>query len=210
MIVVPRPTKGRFEARRVIVALPPTLAGRIFYRPGLPANRDGLTQRAFMAHDNQVPCRLSELRSGGRRACAARSISDETVVDVTHDNSPPSGHRGSWRGFSLAKHGRAWADQPEADIRRTVLAAFGKYSARRPPRRRSFYIANWPSEIWSRGCYSGIMPYRRVDGLSERIAHARGSHSLGWDRDKRPGWCQYMDGAVRSGERAAEEVLQKL
>ena len=37
--------RGTVQAKHVIVAVPPTLAGRIDYEPGLPALRDQLTQR---------------------------------------------------------------------------------------------------------------------------------------------------------------------
>ena len=42
------------SARRAIVAVPPTLAGRIAYEPALPALRDGLSQR--MAQGSVVKC----------------------------------------------------------------------------------------------------------------------------------------------------------
>jgi monoamine oxidase len=156
MIVV-KTDQDRFEARHVIVALPPTLAGRIFYRPRLTANRDGLTQRAFMA--TTIKCHAVYPTPFWRdKGLSGQVISDETVVDVTHDNSPPSGRPGIMAGFLFGKHGREWADQPEADLRRTVLGAFGKYFGPEATSPTEFYIANWPNEIWSRGCYSGIMP----------------------------------------------------
>lgn len=206
--VVVKTEQDRFEARRVIVALPPPLAGRIFYRPGLPANRDGLTQRAFMA--TTIKCHAVYPTPFWReKGLSGQVISDETVVDVTHDNSPPSGQPGIMAGFLFGKHGRQWADQPEADIRRTVLAAFGKYFGPEAASPTEFYIANWPGEIWSRGCYSGIMPTGVWTGYPNGLrTPADRIHWAG--TETATGWCQYMDGAVRSGERAAEEVLQQL
>jgi len=207
MIVV-KTDQDRFEALRVIVALPPTLAGRIFYRPGLPANRDGLTQRAFMA--TTIKCHAVYPTPFWReKGLSGQVISDETVVDITHDNSPPSGQPGIMAGFLFGNHGREWADQPEADIRRTVLAAFGKHFGPEAASPTEFYIANWPSEIWSRGCYSGIMPTGVWTGYPNALRTPAGRiHWAG--TETATGWCQYMDGAVRSGERAAEEVLRKL
>ncbi|MGZ4193996.1 MAG: FAD-dependent oxidoreductase, partial [Solirubrobacteraceae bacterium] len=37
--------KATVKAQRAIVAIPPHLAGRIIYEPGVPAARDQLTQR---------------------------------------------------------------------------------------------------------------------------------------------------------------------
>ena len=45
---------GSFKGQRIIVAMPPALAGRITYKPSLPANRDGYTQRSFMASTIKV------------------------------------------------------------------------------------------------------------------------------------------------------------
>ena len=60
------------RARRVIVALAPTLAGRIVYDPPLPGHRDQLTQRTPHGHGGQDawPCTTS--RSGVPTGSAAR------------------------------------------------------------------------------------------------------------------------------------------
>jgi len=69
-----------------------------------------------------------------------------------------AGNRGSWRGFSLASTDA----RGPTSRKRTFGARFwrrsGKYFGRKAASPTEFYIANWPSEIWSRGCYSGIMP----------------------------------------------------
>ena len=48
------------RAKRVVVAIPPTLAGRIDYAPGLPALRDQLTQRMPMGTVIKVQCVYDE------------------------------------------------------------------------------------------------------------------------------------------------------
>src|SRR5262245_12813562 len=46
--------EGVHNGRRVIVAVPPTLAGRVAYQPALPARRDQLTQR--VPHGGIIKC----------------------------------------------------------------------------------------------------------------------------------------------------------
>ena len=53
------------RARRVVVALPPTLAGRIDYDPLLPTARDQYTQRAGMGALMKVEA-IYPRRSGAR------------------------------------------------------------------------------------------------------------------------------------------------
>ena len=62
-------TRGgeRFEADRVIVTLPPTLAGRLEYAPALPSWRDQLTQRLPAGSVIKLYCRLRRAVLAGRR-----------------------------------------------------------------------------------------------------------------------------------------------
>ncbi len=58
---------GTYRAKRVIVAVPPTLAGRIDFQPLMPPERDGLTQRLFQGAPRRSPwCTTG--RSGATRA----------------------------------------------------------------------------------------------------------------------------------------------
>ena len=95
---------GSWRARRVIVAIAPTLAGRIVYEPGLPAARDQLTQRMPQGSVIKVeavyptPFWRAEGLNGS-------SYGEAPPVHFTFDNSParwpsrcPLGLRGRERG----------------------------------------------------------------------------------------------------------------
>ncbi len=58
--------------RRAIVAIPPTLAGRIAYDPPLPALRDQLTAADAAGDGDQDDGRLRDVPSGARRASRGR------------------------------------------------------------------------------------------------------------------------------------------
>jgi monoamine oxidase len=76
------------SARRVIVTLPPTLAGRLEYAPALPSWRDQLTQRLPAGSVIKLYAIYPEpfWRADGLNGQAA---SDRGPVKVTFDNSPP-------------------------------------------------------------------------------------------------------------------------
>ena len=80
-----RPTGSTVRARRAIVAVPPTLAGRIAYDPPMPAVRDGLSQRMAQGSVDQVhgvyerPFWRDRGFSGRSRASPARSRSASTT-----------------------------------------------------------------------------------------------------------------------------------
>jgi monoamine oxidase len=65
---------------------------------------------------------------------------------------------------------------------------------------------DWPAELWSRGCFSVSMPPGVMTTLGRVIRQPHGRiHWAGTETSTR--WMGYVDGAIRSGERAAAEIL---
>ena len=97
---------GEVSGSRVIVTLPPTLAGRVRYVPPLPALRDGLTQQipAGQVIKVQVGYETPFWREAGLNGFAL-SLSDE--FNVVLDNSPPDGSCGVLVGFFEGAHARS-------------------------------------------------------------------------------------------------------
>src|SRR5579862_762649 len=96
--VTVRSDTGTWRARRVIVALAPTLAGRIYYEPALPALRDQLTQRVPQGSVIKLQAVYDRpfWRDDGLNG---QSYSDQPPVPFTFDNSPPSGRPGVLLGL---------------------------------------------------------------------------------------------------------------
>src|SRR5262249_57943910 len=88
----------RFRARKAIVTLPPTLAGRIHYRPSLPAARDHLTQRTPMGWVIKVHC-LYPRRFWAEDGLSWKVSSDARAMPATADNPPPGGAPGILAGL---------------------------------------------------------------------------------------------------------------
>lgn len=196
------------RARRVIVAVPPALAGRIAYDPILPAVRDGLTQR--MAMGSVVKCMAIYDEPFWRaRGMSGQLTSTRGPVSVGFDNSPPDGSPGVLLAFLEGKAARDGAAMDQVTRREWVVGslvrAFGPEAAK-PVR---YVDKAWPNEEWTRGCYGGFMaPGGWLDhgrALREPIGpiHWAGAETAAV-------WNGYMEGAVRSGERAAREVLTAL
>ncbi len=68
---------------------------------------------------------------------------------------------------------------------------------------------NWPAEQWSRGCYGAVFPPGTWVAFGSAIREPAGLiHWAGTETSTV--FAGYIDGAVRSGERAATEVLEGL
>ena len=199
--------RGRFTAKRVVVAVPPTLAGRIDYAPQLPALRDHLMQRMPANWYMKVEAVYDKpfWRDDG---LTGQGFGDRHV-SATFDHSPPDGSPGVLIGFIGGAHARSWHRLSAAARRRTVLDDFAAYFGPRARRPREYIEMRWPSEPWSRGGHIGytapgvLLDFGRALRAPVGRIHWAGTETSDY-------WAGFMDGAVRSGERAAAEILAEL
>ena len=196
------------RARRVIVALPPALAGRIQYEPALPALRDGLTQRMPQGHLVKVQA-IYERPFWRADGLNGTSISDVGPCNVTFDSSPRSGSPGALLGFVGGDEARRFARLSAPERRRAALASLARAFGPRALEPIDYLEADWASDPYSRGCPVGIAPPGVLTTYGAALREPVGRiHWAGTETSTY--WNGYMDGAVRSGERAAREVLQAL
>ncbi|MES2516528.1 MAG: flavin monoamine oxidase family protein [Bacteroidota bacterium] len=194
-----------YKARKVIVAIPPTLAGRIDYQPILPANRDQLLQRIPMGTVWKCYAIYDQpfWRAKGLNGLAA---SDEGFVSVTFDNSPKDGSIGIMMGFVLANRAKDFSLLSENDRKNSVLNQFGRFFGKEALSPNFYIDKSWAEEEFSRGCYAGVMPTGAWTSLGKHLREPIGHiHWAGTETSDV--WNGYIDGAVRSGQRVALEVL---
>jgi monoamine oxidase len=196
------------RAKSAIVAIPPTLAGRIDYHPALPAARDQLTQRLGQGTLTKVTA-VYDRPFWREQGLTGTAVNADGLVNATFDDSPPSGSPGVLFGFVGGDSARAYERMPPAEGRAQVLdelaALFGA-QARTPT---AFYDSRWTNERWTRGCPVAIagpgtlLAYGAANRAPVGRIHWAGTETSTF-------WNGYMDGAVRSGERAAAEALSDL
>jgi monoamine oxidase len=192
------------RARRAIVAIPPTLTGRIAYDPPMPSIRDGLTQR--MAQGSVVKCMAIYPEPFWRAdGLSGQTTSADGPVSVTYDNSPPDGSPGILLAFLEGRAARAAAGMPEAERRGAVIACLRRFFGERAATPERYVDRAWANEEFSRGCYGGFMP---PGAWTENGAALRAPIGpIHWaGAETATVWNGYMDGAIRSGEQAAREA----
>ncbi len=192
----------------VVVTLPPTLAGRIDYSPVMPGWRDQLTQRLPAGSVIKVHVVYSEpfWRADGLTGQAA---SEEGPVKITFDNSPPSGSPGILVGFLEGDDGRRWARRTEAERRDVVVECMARYFGPRARSPLEYLERDWMAEEFSRGCYGAHFTPGVWTGFGEALTAPVGRiHWAG--AECAPVWNGYMEGAVRSGERVARDLIGPL
>ena len=192
-------------AGRAILAVPPALAGRLAYRPVLPGWRNQLTQRMPMGSVIKVHTLYDEpfWREQGLSGLA---FGDSGPVRIVYDNSPEVGSPGVLVGFIEGEQARAWARRGPAERRTAILAGLTDYFGVRAGRPRELLERSWADEEYSGGCYAGYFPPGVWTSFGQALREPIGR--LHWaGTETATVWTTFMEGAVQSGERAADEVL---
>ncbi len=194
-----------FIAKKVIVAIPPTLCNKINFEPKLSANRNQLTQRmpmgsvwkCYAVYDKPF-WRENELNG--------LATSDTGFVSVTFDNSPKDASKGILMGFVLANKARKFSTLNEKERKKAVLLQFTNFFGIKASNPEFYIDKSWAEEEYSGGCYAGYMPTGVWTSLGENLRIPCGHiHWAGTETSDI--WNGYIDGAVRSGERVAKEII---
>jgi monoamine oxidase len=200
--------RATVRAKRVIVAIPPAMTNQIAYDPPLPATRAQLIQR--MPAGTLIKAEARYRRPFWRdRGLSGQAVSDTGPARTTFDNSPPDGEPGVLFGFIGGEDARTWWQRPLAKRRAAVLDNFATYFGERARDPVDYVEDNAAAEEWIRGCPTTHWPTGVL--LNYGPAMRKPVHEIHWaGSETSTYWVGYMDGAVRSGERVAAEVLSSL
>ena len=194
--------------KRVVVAVPPPLAGRIAYDPPLPGHRDQLTQRMPMG--SVVKCMAIYDEPFWREdGLSGQATSDTGPAKVIFDNSPPDGSPGVLLGFLEGQRAREYTRVSPDERREAVVGTFARLFGPRAAKPVRYLDKSWAEEEWTRGCYGCYLPTGGWTSYGDAIKAPIGRiHWAGTETASI--WMGYIDGAIRSGERAAVEVASAL
>ena len=196
------------HGRRVIVAISPTLAGRITYDPPLPGVRDQLTQRmpngsamkAFFVYDEPF------WRGDGLNG---QLISETGPARMSNDSCIPGDDHGVLLLFLEGDQARLYGQLPTADRQAAMTAELVRHFGSAAARPEVYVDGEWSDRQWTRGCYNanfGPLGWTRYGhALSAPIG------VIHWaSTDTAVYWSAYMEGAAEAGERAALAVVESL
>ena len=196
------------DASRAVLAIPPALTTAIEFDPPLPGARQQLALRMPAGTVVKYTAIYDEpfWRAAG---LSGHATSLEGPVKVVFDNSPADGAVGALVAFILADDARRLARLQAGERSAAVLDRLGALFGSRAAQPRQLIEQDWASEPWSRGCYAG---YFGPGGWSAFGSVLRQPFArLHWaGTETATAFQATMDGAVRAGERAADEVLARL
>ncbi|MDF2823881.1 MAG: monoamine oxidase, partial [Mycobacterium sp.] len=193
---------------RVIVAISPTLAGRIMYDPPLPGVRDQLTQRmpngsamkAFFVYDEPF------WRADGLNG---QLISEIGPARMSNDTCLPGDDHGVILLFLEGEQARTHGQLPQAQRRELLTAELVRHYGSAAAQPLAYVDGEWSNRQWTRGCYNANHGPHVWTTYGSALSTPIGV--IHWaSTDTATFWSAYMEGAVDAGERAAGEVIAAL
>lgn len=199
---------GVAHGRRVIVAISPTLAGRIMYDPPLSGVRDQLTQRlpngsamkAFFIYDEPF------WRADGFNG---QLISDVGPARMSNDTCIPGNDHGVILLFLEGDEARTVGRLPQSERREALTAELVRHYGNKAAHPEYYVDGEWSDRQWTRGCYNANHGPHVWTKYGPALTAPIGV--IHWaSTDTATYWSAYMEGAVDAGERAAQEVIADL
>jgi monoamine oxidase len=204
--VIAHHDRGTVTADRAIIAIPPHLIAAIDVSPSLPRERAALV--AGMPMGAVIKCTAVYRRPFWRdRGLSGMALSDRGPIHVTFDNSPPDANHGVLMGFAEADTARRLGRLTLAERRAEAIDCFARTHGD-DAREVVHYVDHvWESDPWSGGCYGAFAPPGLWTSVGRVIREPVGRlHWAGTETATR--WSGYIDGAISSGLRAAEELAR--
>jgi monoamine oxidase len=194
------------SARHAVVTVPPALVLDIDFDPVLPADRRDLYRNAVGGPETKTLVVYDEpfWRAEG---FSGQSAEPNSASAVTIDASPDAASPGVIASFTFGRVARQLAELDEAERRKAVLDALATRFGSRAAKPVDFIETAWWKEEWTRGCSFAHLPPGILTRHGALFREPFGRvHWAGTETSATSHGA--IDGAVRSGERAATEILE--
>jgi monoamine oxidase len=205
--VTVKSAKGDWRADYAIVAVPLPLSVRISYQPPLPPERDILAQHMPMG--SVIKCWVAYDKPFWRaHGLNGITWSDAPPTAGFFDISPPEGGPGFLGAFIEAHNALKWTGRPVEERKKLIVDRIVSFFGPEGANPIDYEDQDWPSDRWSRGCYGASMGPGIMTTVGKVIRQPHGRiHWAGTETSTK--WMGYIDGAIRSGERAVDEVQER-
>jgi len=133
-------------------------------------------------------------------------FTDTPPCSFMSEATPPEGKPGFLVGFIDGRRALQWSGRPVEERKKMAVDLIVKYFGPEGAKPIDYIDQDWPADPWSRGCYGPSMGPGVLTTLGPALRASFGRvHWAGTETS--PIWTGYIEGAIRSGERAAAEVL---
>ena len=194
-----------WHAKQVIVAIPALLRPSLGFEPALPSEQLGLLAQMSMGRLMKYEA-IYERPFWRDAGLSGTAVLADGLVNLVFDVSPAEGNEGALLAFVGGEHLDQAHFLTPAQLRLHVLKAFARCFGEKALQPLHCVSQDWSQEAYSLGGPTAVV---RVGALTQyRDALSQPLGQIYWAGTELLGyWTGYLEGALQSGERAAEQVL---
>ncbi|WP_102348595.1 flavin monoamine oxidase family protein [Bacillus sp. Marseille-P3661] len=194
--------------KKVIITIPPNLTNEVKFHPPLPAKRIKLSECTNMPAVIKMVLVYPQpfWRNAGLNG---KVYSNVSPVILTMDSSPPDGIKGILTVFISGDDAEIMSKYNSTKRKHKIIQTLVKFFGPKAGQPETIYEKDWSEDRWTQGGYgshytTGVLT-KFGTALFERVS------SLYWaGTENATEWRTYMEGAVESGQRVANEIINEL
>jgi putrescine oxidase len=196
------------RARHVLLAVPPTLVGRIAFTPALPADHQQMRQH--QSFGLVIKLHVTYERPFWRDAgLSGTAFSPYALVHEAYDNTNedvPGETRGTLVGFVSDERADELLSLAPDERRRRVLESLRGYYGDEALHPVGYYESPWMHDQWTGGAYAASFATGALRRFGPLLREDVGPMLFASSDIAGLGF-QHVDGGIRMGEAAAERIL---
>ncbi len=197
-----------WTAQACIIAIPPALCARIDFSPTPPPLRLQLSQR--MPQGSLIKCILTYSSTWWRDTqLSGELVSTDGPLCFVCDNTDASGKQPALVAFFGGDQARRWGTCSPVERRERVVTELVRCLGPQAVDPIGYLEKDWSADPWARGCPVGVMSPGNMERFGPALRKPWG-RVLWAGTETASEWCGYMEGALQSGERAANETAELL
>jgi len=205
--VIAKTDNGVFCGKKLIMALAPTMASRIEITPPLPAVRDNYMQRAPMGA--VIKFIAGYETPFWRDMGYTGQVFTEGDANVFFEHALNDSGKFGLAGFIDGKHVIKWADKTQEERRDFVIKSLVNAFGEAAKNFADYTDQAWSADQWRRGGYGTQVTPGTWTTVGKAWQETNG-HIHWAGTDSAEVWNGYVEGALFSGKRAAEQILSVL
>jgi monoamine oxidase len=204
--VVATSERATVTARRAVLALPRALTAGIRFDPVLPADHVLLIHQVPGGTEIKTVAVYDEpfWRHDG---ISGNTVATDDEIEISLDTTQPGHSEGVMATYCAGPRARKVARMNVEDRHAVMVKTLTSRLGPKAAKPIDILEQNWAEEQWTRGCSMGHFPTGVLTQYGSKLREPVGR--LHWAGTE-TATTSYgaMDGAVRSGERVTEEILQ--
>jgi monoamine oxidase len=197
------------NASKVIIAVPPPLLAQLIFSPLLPIAKRQLLDRYPMGHVGKC-FMIYEKPFWRKNNFFGQVVSDQnTPFQTMFDCSPADGSAEIMMAFTIGERAKAFFQQDKSTRKFAMQNLLISYFGEESNQSTQYLDFSMSDEIWSKGCYAGVMPTGAWTGFEDAYRKSIDPiYFAGTEASTR--WNGYIEGAVLAGEAAAAQIILRV